>query len=63
MSDNTQDPREQLITELKRHDWDYQYSDDYRQWSSGSKRHSLILRLVAQVPDGQALYAQYKPKQ
>lgn len=62
MSENTQDLREQLLKELKRHDWFYEYSDDYSEWSAGSAHRKLILSLVPQVPDGQALYDQHKPK-
>lgn len=62
MPENTQDPRERLIAELKRHDWDYDRSDDYCHWAESNARLTLILSLMAQVPDGQALYDQHKPK-
>ena len=53
--------REELIDALKRHDWHYGYSDDYRYWRAGADQRQRIRQLVALVPDGQGLYDQHRP--
>lgn len=62
MPETPNDLREQLIDALKHHDWFYEYSDDFREWSAGNAHHQKILNLRDQVADGEALYQQYKPK-
>lgn len=54
--------REQLIDLLKHHDWFYGYSDDYREYSAGSACRKRIHDLIPLVPDGEALYVQYRPE-
>jgi len=53
---------------LKNHDWFYQYSDDYRVYSSGQKTWSTINTVIKALKDAgfgeetDALYNKYLPE-
>ena len=49
---------------LKNHDWFYQYSDDFRVWSSGSKEHDKIHTKLRELdsPESIALFNKYAPE-
>jgi hypothetical protein len=58
------DPAYMLEVRLKRHDWSYEYSDDYRYWSSGFNNLTEIKKLMEIVPKHTAnrLYKKYCPR-
>lgn len=41
---------------LARHDWTYQYSDDYLVWSRGADEREKIIRAAKESPAHQALF-------
>ena len=60
---------ETLESQLKHHDWFYEYSDDSRYYNSGLREFTHIWQTIEQLQDiGEnefdqaiALYKQYKP--
>ena len=60
---------ETLKSQLKHHDWFYEYSDDSRYYNSGLREFNQIWRTIEQLQEiGEyefdlaiALYKQYKP--
>ena len=60
---------ETLESQLKSHDWFYEYSDDHRYYNSGLREFTQIWQTIEQLQDiGEnefdqaiALYKQYKP--
>lgn len=54
-------PAEKLELELKHHDWNYMYSDDFRWYSSGSASAGRIKNLMKEVgePLATELYNKY----
>ena len=60
---------ETLESQLKHHDWFYEYSDDSRYYNSGLREFTQIWRTIEQLQEiGEyefdlaiALYKQYKP--
>ena len=60
---------ETLKSQLKHHDWFYEYSDDSRYYNSGLREFTQIWRTIEQLQEiGEyefdlaiALYKQYKP--
>ena len=55
----------ELCQALKNHDWYYEYSDDHRVWSNGSRERSKIKGLMSKLPKQYAaeLYNKYAPEQ
>ena len=66
---NTAKLLETLESQLKHHDWFYEYSDDHRYYNSGLRERSQIWNTIEQLQElGEnefdqaiALYKQYKP--
>jgi len=62
------DDLEQLKSLLKNFDWTYEYSDDYRSWSSGSAIKSDIMDLISKIEKSgrkkevQDVWRKYAPK-
>ena len=66
---NTTKLLETLESQLKSHDWFYEYSDDHRYYNSGLREFTQIWQTIEQLQDVSenafdqaiALYKQYKP--
>ena len=66
---NTAKLLETLESQLKHHDWFYEYSDDSRYYNSGLREFTQIWQVIEQLQEiGEnefdlaiALYKQYKP--
>jgi hypothetical protein len=53
---------EQYREMLKRHDWFYQYADDFRAWNAGHDNHIKLLKLAETSPEHSSLYLETTQK-
>lgn len=58
--------REDLIKALERHDWAYEYADDYKKYQRGSNQRKAIYAMISVAKeqgwgdDADQLYNEYK---
>jgi hypothetical protein len=48
---NTPTTLEEFVEALNRHDWYYQFADDFAVWSAGNTRDQMLLRLAREGDD------------
>ena len=51
--------KEEFLKVLARHDWFYQYSDDYSVWRRGQEASDRIQGLIQQHPELKEVYTTY----
>lgn len=54
--------REELLQLLQRHDWYYDRSDDWNEYTRGRRHYETITALMKEVPDGTELYKTFYNK-
>lgn len=51
LPETTTSPHDEYVSLLKRHDWSYQYSDDYNAYSAGRDEAAHLAAMKARLGD------------